>query len=242
MSVPALAFEAIHFRYPGFEQPALRDASLSIQPGQKVALLGRNGAGKTSLLLHGNGLLRPDQGRVLIAGQPLDYGRRGLLAARQQVGLVFQNPDDQLFSASVAQDISFGPLNLGLAEAEVRRRVREAAEQCQVADLLERPTHALSGGQKARVALAGVLAMRPLVVLADEVTAGLDPWMRRQTLEIFAALAAGGTAVLLSTHDLEAARAWADLIALMEDGQVAALAPPAQIFASPDMRRRIGDL
>jgi cobalt/nickel transport system ATP-binding protein len=231
-----LAFEQVGFCYPGYAQPALRGASLRLEAGQKVALLGRNGAGKTTLLLHGNGLLRPENGVVWLAGAPLSYDRRGLLAAREQVGLVFQNPDDQLFSASVAQDISFGPLNLGLAAPEVRRRVAAAAELCDVSDLLERPTHALSGGQKSRVALAGVLAMEPRVLLADEVTAGLDPWMREQALAIFDQLASRGTAVLFSTHDLEAARRWADLVAVMDRGMVLAVAPPEQAFADRELR------
>ncbi len=127
-----------------------------------------------------------------VAGAPLAYTRRGLLEARRRVGLVFQSPDDQLFSASVAQDMSFGPLNLGLDAAAARLRVAAAADLCGVADLLDRPTHALSGGQKTRVALAGVLAMEPLLILADEVTAGLDPWMRRQVFAIFNRLAAQG--------------------------------------------------
>ena len=231
-----LAFEQVAFRYPGYAQPALRGASLQLEAGQKIALLGRNGAGKTTLLLHGNGLLRPENGTVRIAGAPLSYDRRGLLAAREQVGLVFQSPDDQLFSASVMQDISFGPLNLGLPHPEVHRRVAAAADLCGVSDLLDRPTHALSGGQKSRVALAGVLAMEPRVLLADEVTAGLDPWMREQALAIFDRLAQRGTAVLFSTHDLEAARRWADVVAVMDAGVVLAVVPPAQAFADSALR------
>jgi cobalt/nickel transport system ATP-binding protein len=205
-----------------------------------VALLGRNGAGKSTLLLHANGILRPSAGAVLVAGAPLDYSRRGLLAARRQVGLVFQSPDDQLFSASVAQDISFGPLNLGLSVAEARRCVAEAAARCEIAVLLDRPTHALSGGQKARVALAGVLAMEPRVILADEATPGLDPWMRRQVFAIFNRLVAQGTTVLLATHELAVARHWADLVAVMDAGRVVAAAPPAQVFADPALRELLG--
>ncbi|NTV63035.1 MAG: energy-coupling factor ABC transporter ATP-binding protein, partial [Oscillochloris sp.] len=221
-----LAFDDLHYGYPG-GTPALCGATLRLAAGARLALLGRNGSGKSTLLMHANGLLRPSQGSVRVAGSPLDYSRQGLRAARRQVGLVFQNPDDQLFSANVAQDISFGPLNLGLSVAEARARVAEAAALCDVSDLLDRPTHALSGGQKARVALAGVLAMQPLALLADEVTAGLDPWAHRQVLAIFARLAARGTAVLLATHDVALARRWADQVAVMSDGRVVACAPPA---------------
>lgn len=235
-----LELEQLYYRFPGSAEPALRGASLRLEAGQRVALLGRNGAGKSTLMLHANGLLRPSSGQVRVAGEPLVYTRRGLLAARRQVGLVFQNPDDQLFSASVAQDISFGPLNLGLDVVEARRRVAEAATLCEVRDLLDRPTHALSGGQKLRVALAGVLAMAPRVILADEVTSGLDPWMRRQVFAIFNRLVAQGVTVLLATHDLSAARQWADQVAVMDAGQVVALAPSDAVFGDADLRRLIG--
>lgn len=230
-----LEFDNLHYTFPGLQVAALRGASLCLEPGQRVALLGRNGAGKSTLLLHANGILHPTSGQVRIAGAPLTYTRRGLIEARRQVGLVFQNPDEQLFSASVAQDISFGPLNLKLDLAEVRRRVAAAAELCEISDLLDRPTHALSGGQKTRVALAGVLAMQPLLLLADEVTAGLDPWMRRQVFVIFNRLAARGTTVLLATHDVEAARHWADLVVVMDAGRIVAVGSPATIFGNPEL-------
>lgn len=237
---PVLIWENIHYTFPGASAPALCGATLQLERGQRVALLGRNGAGKSTLLLHANGILRPAAGQVRVDGASIDYSRRGLLAARRQVGLVFQSPDDQLFSASVAQDISFGPLNLGLSNDETRRRVAEAAVRCEVVDLLDRPTHALSGGQKARVALAGVLAMEPQVILADESTAGLDPWMRRQVFAIFNRLVAQGTTVLLATHDLDVARQWADCVAVMDSGRVVAAAPPAQVFADPVLCELLG--
>lgn len=238
--ISVLEWENVHYTFPSASAPALRGASLRLEAGRRVALLGRNGAGKSTLLLHANGILRPSAGEVRVAGTPLDYSRRGLLTARRQVGLVFQNPDDQLFSASVAQDISFGPLNLGLSVNEARRRLAEAAELCDVTDLLERPTHALSGGQKTRVALAGVLAMEPQVILADEAIAGLDPWMRRQVFAIFNRLVGQGVTVLLATHDLEVARHWADDVAVMDAGRVIVAAPPAQVFADPALRELLG--
>jgi cobalt/nickel transport system ATP-binding protein len=235
-----LEFNDLHYRHPGADTPALRGASLALPAGCKATLLGRNGSGKTTLLLHGNGILRPDRGCVRIAGEPARYDRRGLAALRAQVGLVFQNPDEQLFSASVAQDISFGPLNLGLSAAETRRRVEAAAALCDIADLLERPTHALSGGQKARVALAGVLAMEPRVLLADEALAGLDPWMQRQALGIFDRLATQGVTVLLATHDLTLARRWADLVVVMAGGLVLAADTPDRVFADATLRGALG--
>jgi len=237
---PILQYTDLHFRYAGAAQPALRGANLTVLPGQKLVLLGRNGAGKSTLLLHGNGILRPTAGQVLVNGEALSYDRAGLTQVRQQVGVIFQNPDDQLFSASVRQDIGFGPLNLGLSPALAEQRIQEAAEQCAVTDLLAQPTHALSGGQKARVALAGVLAMQPRLLLVDEALAGLDPWMQAQMLAIFDGLAAQGVAIVLSTHDLALARRWPDQIALMEAGQVVIVTPPADLLNEPGWRARCG--
>ncbi len=235
-----LEFDNLHYTFPGSDMPALRGASLRIEAGRRIVLLGRNGAGKSTLLLHGNGILRPTAGQVRLNGALLEYSRRGLLRVRRLVGLVFQNPDDQLFSASVLQDISFGPLNLGLSMDEVRRRVAEAADLCGVSNLLERPTHALSGGQKTRVALAGVLAMGPDILLVDEATSGLDPWMRRQVFDIFDRLVERGATVVLATHDLDAARHWADTVVVMNEGRVIAVAPSAQVFADPELQSLLG--
>ncbi|MBO9342282.1 MAG: ABC transporter ATP-binding protein [Roseiflexus sp.] len=235
-----LEFDDVHYAFPGSAIPALRGASLSIATGQRIALIGRNGAGKSTLLLHANGILRPAAGQVRLEGAPLEYTRRGLLRVRRQVGLVFQNPDDQLFSASVLQDISFGPMNLGLSITEVRRRVAEAADLCSISNLLDRPTHALSSGQKSLVALAGVLAMAPRILLVDETTSGLDPWMRYQIFAIFDRLVEQGVTVLLTTHDLTVARQWADTVVVMHEGRVVASAPPVQVFADPDLQALLG--
>jgi cobalt/nickel transport system ATP-binding protein len=220
--IPLLEADALFYRYAGYAGYVLNGTTLRLLPGQRVALMGRNGSGKSTLLLHCNGILRPERGQVCVGGIPMRYDRNGLKQWRQLVGMVFQHPDDQLFSASVMQDISFGPLNLGLHKDDVWRRVQMAANMCGVSDLLDRPTHALSGGEKARVALAGVLAMEPQVLLADEVIASLDPWMRRQVLDIFDHLVGLGKAVLLSTHDVHLAKAWADEVLVMEEGCIAA--------------------
>ncbi|MCL5109340.1 MAG: energy-coupling factor ABC transporter ATP-binding protein [Chloroflexi bacterium] len=237
---PILQLEEVRYTYPGNAEPALRGANLSLWGGKKIAVLGRNGSGKSTLFLHCNGILRPDGGQLYLAGKPVKYDRGSLLGLRRHVGIVFQNPDDQLFSASVVQDMSFGPLNLGLSQVEASRRVEEAAEQCEIVDLLDRPTHALSGGQKARVALAGVLAMEPSVILVDEVMASLDPWMRDQILSILHDFAARGRTVVLATHDLALARTWADLVAVMEGGRVLAVDTPDVIFSSEAMLAHLG--
>lgn len=228
-----LALEQVHYRYPSRDAAALDGVSVTFERGQRIALIGRNGSGKSTLMLHCNGILRPQQGVVRLNGQAVKYDRAGLLKLRRQVGLVLQNPDDQLFSASVRQDISFGPLNIGLDEAAARQRVAETAEACRVVHLLDRPTHALSGGEKTRVALAGVLAMDPQLLIADEVAGGLDPWMQEILFDILDRLVEQGKTVVLSTHNMTVARAWADLVIVMRDGRVQTIAPPSQIFSDP---------
>jgi cobalt/nickel transport system ATP-binding protein len=233
-----LELESVVYAYPGREELALNTASVCLPAGKKIAFLGRNGSGKSTLFLHCNGILKPLSGTVRFMGEMVSYDRRSLRSLRQRVGIVFQNADDQLFSASVAQDISFGPLNLGLTESETRERVALAAELCDVADLLDRPTHALSGGQKSRVALAGVLAMDPDVLLADEMTANLDPWMRRKVFEIFEHLSARGKTIVLATHHVEVAREWADFVAVMDKGRVITSGEPERLFADPTLMAR----
>ncbi len=239
-----LSFDAVEYRYRGAAGPALAGASLSLGAGEAVALVGANGGGKSTLMLLANGILRPSAGTVRLDGAPVDYGRAGLLRLRSQVGVVFQDPGDQLFSASVAQDLSLGPVNLGLPPDEVRRRVAEAAQRCGLSGLLDRPTHALSGGEQARAALAGVLAMRPRFLFADELTNSLDPWMRATVLDIFDSLVADGFTVILATHDLALARRWAERAVWLQGGTVRADGPPPAILAElrppdPCMARRV---
>ncbi|MPQ96701.1 ATP-binding cassette domain-containing protein [Modestobacter sp. I12A-02628] len=198
----------------------LDGASLSIPEGRRLALLGANGSGKTTLLRCLSGALEPARGQVTVDGVAVARSRRGLQAHRQVVQLVLQDPDDQLFSASVAQDVSFGPLNLGLPEPAVRERVAEALELLGVGGLASRPTHQLSFGERKRVAIAGAVAMRPCVLLLDEPTAGLDPTAVTEALAALARLGASGSTVVLSTHDVDLALAWADEVAVVVGGQV----------------------
>ncbi len=229
-----LELDNIHFNYPSNHQNALRGVSLAFPPGQRVTLIGRNGSGKSTLMLHCNGILRPQSGGLRLGGQSVTYDRASLTNLRRHVGLVLQDPDNQLFSASVAQDISFGPLNLGLSTVEVRARVEEAAALCDASHLLERPTHALSGGEKTRVALAGVLAMRPSLLVADELINALDPWARQQVFAILDRLVQDGKTVLLATHDMDVAFGWGERVIWMEAGRVrmdASANEVAQAFA-----------
>jgi cobalt/nickel transport system ATP-binding protein len=171
---PVLAASEVEFCYADGTQ-ALRYLSISFARGRRTALLGRNGAGKSTLLTLFNGIERPSRGTVFCNGRPMAYDRAALRDLRRRVGLVFQDPDSQLFSASIREDVSFGPLNLGLSPMEVRGRVEQALAAVGLTDLADRPTHALSYGEKKRACLAGVLAMDPEVLILDEPAAGLDP-------------------------------------------------------------------
>lgn len=197
----------------------LQDCSLEIQRGSRNVLLGANGSGKTTLLQHINGLLQPSSGALLFDGQSLDYRRAGLAALRRRVGLVFQNPDRQLISANVFEDVSFGPLNLGLDEPTVRQRVAEALAAVGMSDFARRPVHKLSFGQKKRVCIAGVLAMQPELLLLDEPMAGLDATMQADLLILLDGLVAQGMTILLTSHDVDFAYRWADTLHLLAAGR-----------------------
>jgi cobalt/nickel transport system ATP-binding protein len=229
MSEMILQAVNIGYSYDG-GAPALGDLSLSVRQGRRLALLGANGSGKTTLLLHLNGTLKPQAGTLMLNGTPAVYDRRGLLAWRQQVGIVFQDPDDQLFAATVRQDISFGPVNLGLADAEVCRRVQDSLEALEITGLAERPTHMLSFGQKKLAAIAGVLAMRPGVIILDEPTAGLDARAAARLLHILGRLHQKGTTLVLATHDIDMAYAWADEVALLHNGKVVRQGSPIEVL------------
>jgi len=206
----------------GYEpsRPVLDGAVVTVPAGRRLAVLGANGSGKTTMLRCLSGALRPFAGTVTVDGAALPHSRQGLRAHRQTVQLVLQDPDDQLFSASVAQDVSFGPLNLGLPEPEVRARVAEALELLAVDHLAGRPTHQLSYGERKRVAIAGAVAMRPCVLLLDEPTAGLDPTAVTETLAALARLQEDDSTVVMSTHDVDLALRWADEVAVVVDRTV----------------------
>ncbi|WUQ32355.1 ATP-binding cassette domain-containing protein [Streptomyces sp. NBC_00239] len=222
--------------------PAVLSAvSFGIPAGRALALLGRNGSGKTTLLRMLSGGLRPGSGRLLLDGEPVTYGRKGLTRLRTAVQLVVQDPDDQLFAASVEQDVSFGPLNLGLPDEQVRARVDEALEALDIAALRDRPTHLLSYGQRKRAAIAGAVAMQPRVLILDEPTAGLDPDGQERLLATLERLRGLGTTVVMSTHDVELAVRWADDAAVLGPdglrvGPAAELLADAELLAAARLR------
>jgi cobalt/nickel transport system ATP-binding protein len=230
-----LEFADVGFRYPD-GNTGLDGCSLTIARGSRNALIGANGAGKTTLFQNANGLLRPQRGVIRYAGRAIDYSRTGLRGLRSEVGLVFQNPDQQLFSASVREDVSFGPFNLGLDEATVRQRVATALHAVGMTEYADRPVHNLSFGQKKRVCIAGVLAMEPRLLILDEPMAGLDHAMRAELLAVLDRLHGSGITLLLATHDIDFAYRWADRVHLMADGRCPAA------FAASDLPDRADEL
>ncbi len=217
----------------------LTGLDFAVCEGRALALLGRNGSGKTTLMRLLSGGLRPRSGRLTVDGEPVRYDRGGLTRLRTTVQLVVQDPDDQLFAASVAQDVSFGPLNLGLSDAEVRARVDDALAALDIAALADRPTHLLSYGQRKRAAIAGAVAMRPRVLILDEPTAGLDPDGQERLLATLDRLRAGGTTVVMATHDVDLALRWSDDAALLTPAGVHT-GPTAATLARTELLRRAG--
>lgn len=218
-------------------QPVLRGVDLDIPAASRLAILGANGCGKTTLLRVLSGALRPQSGEIRYAGEPLRHDRAGLRLHRQRIQLVAQDPDDQLFSADVRQDVSFGPMNLGLPPAEVAPRVDEALGRLGIPHLAHRATHQLSHGERKRVAIAGAMAMRPGVLLLDEPTAGLDPQGIVELMSTLEQVHASGASVVVTTHDVDLALSWATEVAVLVDGRVTSGAPAA-LLADGDLLAR----
>lgn len=219
----AIEIDNLSFNYPD-GQGALKDISLAVSAGETVAFIGPNGAGKSTLLLHLNGILRSGNGTVRILGLPAE--EKHLKEIRSKVGLVFQNPDDQLFSPTVFDDVAFGPISMGCSEEEVRQRVRRALEQVGMSGHEQRSPHHLSVGEKKRIAIATVLSMSPEVLVIDEPTSSFDPRGRWELIELLQGLLQHGqpapAALVIATHDLEMAWALCERAILLDEGRVVA--------------------
>lgn len=220
----SIEIENLSFSYPD-GHPALRQVSLHIQPGEKVALVGPNGAGKSTLILHLNGILT-GKGDIRVAGLPVI--KEHLAKVRARVGMVFQNPDDQLFSPTVYEDVAYGPLYQGLPLAEVKSRVAEALAVVNMRDYDQRISHHLSMGEKKRIAIATVLSMRPEVLVLDEPTAGLDPRARRSLINLLDELP---LTMLVSTHDMLMVRDLFPRMVIMDEGCIVADGPTEKLLA-----------
>ncbi|MBC7338958.1 MAG: ATP-binding cassette domain-containing protein [Firmicutes bacterium] len=219
----AVEVRDLWFSYPG-GPPVLKGISFAVPRGSRLALLGPNGAGKSTLLLHLNGLLSPARGEVHILGRRLE--KASLTWARTRVGFVFQDPDDQVIAPTVREDVSFGPLQLGWPPARMQEAVSRALDQLEISQLADRPVADLSYGQKRLVALAGVLAMDPAILVLDEPTAFLDPATQSELLAVLERLRQVGKTIILATHDVDLAAAWADYVLLLEGGEVLASGTP----------------
>jgi cobalt/nickel transport system ATP-binding protein len=231
MTTPALEVRDLAYAYPDGRQ-VLYGVNLTVHAGERVALLGPNGAGKTTLVLHLNGILTAGHGSVTVAGLPV--AREHLLEIRRRVGVVFQDPDDQLFMPTVAEDVAFGPTNLGLDREAVAERVTEALTAVGMADHADRAPHHLSFGQRRRVAVATVLAMRPEILVLDEPTSNLDPASRRELADILESLS---LPTLVVTHDLPYAWQLCPRSVLLDDGVVVADRPTPELLADSELLR-----
>lgn len=219
---------------------ALKGVNLGIKRGKTTAILGGNGAGKSTLFLNFNGIHKPSSGQVLFNGKPLDYSHKGLKELRKSVGIVFQDPDNQLFSASVYQDISFGLVNMKLPELEVRRKVDSAMERTGISHLKDKPTHCLSFGQKKRVAIAGVLAMEPEVLVLDEPTAGLDPMGVSEIMKLLKETQRElGISVVISTHEIDIVPLYCDSVYVMNEGKIILEGTPKEVFSEKEAIRSV---
>lgn len=240
-----LILEARHvsYSYGSGEMPSLKDLSLSIRRGRRTAVMGANGSGKSTFFLCCNGILRPDEGQIYYNGQPLSYRKKDLLSLREKVGIVFQDPDMQLFCASVYQEISFGPLNLGLPRDEAAREVEAVIRRLGITPFRHRPAHALSGGQKKQVALADILVMHPELLILDEPFAALDPSHVHIIRDMIRDLEkdsspSGPLTVVIATHDTDFALEWADEVILFSEGQVLAQGAPASVLTDRELLAR----
>ena len=233
-----------HTYLPGspFSATAIHDITLTIEDGEFIGVLGHTGSGKTTLVQHLNGLLKPSEGRVVVDGTDITQKGVSLLAIRKQVGLVFQYPEYQLFEETVEKDIAFGPKNMGLSAGEVKDRVLAAMDMVGLSyeEIGQKSPFELSGGQMRRVALAGVLAMQPRILVLDEPTAGLDPRARKFLLEDIQRLHREGTTVVMISHSMDDVAQLATRIAVMEKGQLAMTGTPEEIFSQYDRLTGMG--
>lgn len=228
-----IALINLGFKYPGSDRPVLDGIDAVIKGGEFLAVIGPNGSGKSTLARLLCGILCPTQGQVLVDDLRTE-DPQNRIKIRKRVGLVLQNPDNQIVAARVEEDVAFGPENLNLPSVEIHYRVNHALEKVGLGHLKDRPPHLLSGGEKQRLAIAGILALRPAFLILDEPTSMLDPIGRRGVLEVLRGLANGGTSVVLITHNMDEAAA-ADRVWVLRSGQLAADGAPGSIFADQAM-------
>lgn len=229
----------ISYQYPD-KTEAVTDICFSVEKGEKLVIAGPNGAGKSTLFLLLNGILKPKQGSYHFENKEIAYCKKELLKLRQQIGIVFQEPDSQIFSASVYEEVSFGPLNLDLPSAEVRKRVEDALKALDIENLKDRPAHLLSYGQKKRVCIASILAMNPKLIIFDEPTSGLDPAHAAEIVLLLNKLHAEGKTIIISTHDMNLAYSWASRIVVLGEGRILGSGTVKEVFDNDGLIAKSG--
>lgn len=237
MKETIIEIKNLKYAYTG-DKPALRGIDVTIGKGERIAVIGSNGAGKSTFFLNLNGVLTPDSGEIYFKGQKLTRDKKDLNTLRKSIGIVFQDADNQIIASTVMGEVSFGPMNLKLPREEVVRRVDEALEYMNITDFKDRPPHYLSGGEKKRITIADIIAMHSEVIVFDEPTAALDPLNAEMLEEVLEKLAAQEKTMLISTHDVDFAYRWAERALVFCDGQIIADAPPVEIFNDAEILRR----
>ena len=237
MTTIQLSTENLSFTYPDGTQ-AFFNFDIDIEKGEKVAIIGPNGAGKSTLFSHFNGLTEPTSGCVKIEGKPISFEKDELLKVRQKVGIVFQDPNDQLFAPTVKEDIAFGPMNLGLSYDEVEKRVEDALKMVGMENYEDKTPHHLSGGQQKRIAIAGIIAMKPELMILDEPTAGLDPDGVEKVLNIMNQLNEEGMTLIISSHDIDMISKYADKIFVLYNGEIIESGNKNKIFSDMELLKK----
>lgn len=232
-----LSTENLSFTYPDGTR-ALKNINIEIEKGEKVAIIGPNGAGKSTLFSHFNGLTEPTSGCVKIEGKAISFEKDELLKVRQKVGIVFQDPNDQLFAPTVKEDIAFGPMNLGLSYGEVEKRVEDALKMVGMENYEDKTPHHLSGGQQKRIAIAGIIAMKPEIMILDEPTAGLDPDGVEKVLNIMNQLNKEGMTLIISSHDIDMISKYADKIFILYNGEIIESGNKNKIFSDMELLKK----
>lgn len=232
-----LSTENLSFTYPDGTQ-ALKNINIEIEKGEKVAIIGPNGAGKSTLFSHFNGLTEPTSGCVKIEDKPISFEKDELLKVRQKVGIVFQDPNDQLFAPTVKEDIAFGPMNLGLSYDEVEKRVEDALKMVGMENYEDKTPHHLSGGQQKRITIAGIIAMKPELMILDEPTAGLDPDGVEKVLNIMNQLNKEGMTLIISSHDIDMISKYADKIFVLYNGEIIESGNKNKIFSDMELLKK----
>lgn len=214
---------------------ALDELNIRIERGKRTAIIGGNGAGKSTLFLNFNGVLKPREGHIEFNNKKITYDSVGLNQLRKNIGLVFQEPDHQVFSSSIYQEIAFGPLNFGWSKEKVKEKVIQVMEMMQITHLKDKPTHYLSYGQKKQVAIASILVLEPEIIVLDEPTAGLDPKHIKSLLELLNVMTNKGITIIIATHDVNFAYRWADYVHVMKKGRIIRSGSTEEIFTDTEL-------